>query len=162
MNTLLHTAVIDTPLGPARVAWGEAGMAALAVPGSRAAAAVADAGEPADSVPDHIALAVRQRLDGGAMPAIDLSGRTPFARAVLAAVASIPRGEVRTYAQVAAAAGHPGAARAVGSVLAGNPLPLLVPCHRVVPADGGIGGYSAGGPAAKAALLAAEGVARRA
>jgi methylated-DNA-[protein]-cysteine S-methyltransferase len=81
-----------------------------------------------------------------------------FRRDVLQACAAIPAGEVRTYGQLAAAAGRPRAARAVGTAMATNPIPDLVPCHRVVRSDGRIGHYSAGGPARKAAMLAAEGV----
>ena len=82
-----------------------------------------------------------------------------FQRRVLLETCEIPPGETRSYAWVAARVGHPGAARAVGSALARNPLPLVVPCHRVVRADGRIGHYGLGGPAAKRALLAEEGVA---
>jgi methylated-DNA-[protein]-cysteine S-methyltransferase len=81
-----------------------------------------------------------------------------FRRDVLEACAAIPAGEVRTYGELAAEAGHPGAARAVGTVMATNPLADLVPCHRVVRAGGAIGQYGAGGPARKAAMLTAEGV----
>lgn len=87
----------------------------------------------------------------------DLSDQTAFERAVLEEVARIPRGEVRTYAEVARALGRPGAARAVGNALAKNPVPFLIPCHRVVRADGSIGHYSGGGPAVKRRLLVAEG-----
>ncbi|MGH9247209.1 MAG: methylated-DNA--[protein]-cysteine S-methyltransferase, partial [Acidimicrobiales bacterium] len=79
----------------------------------------------------------------------------PFGLGVLEACARIPAGQVRTYAQVAAAAGAPRAARAVGNALAANPVPIVVPCHRVVLAGGGLGGY-AGGPDTKASLLALE------
>lgn len=88
---------------------------------------------------------------------LDLGHLTAFERAVLEEVARIPRGEVRTYAQVARALGQPRAARAVGNALAKNPVPFLIPCHRVVRADGSIGHYSGGGPAVKRRLLMAEG-----
>jgi methylated-DNA-[protein]-cysteine S-methyltransferase len=81
----------------------------------------------------------------------------PFQRAVLTAEYAIPRGRVSTYSAVAARAGSPGAARATGTALAGNPFPILVPCHRAVRADGGIGGYR-GGPCMKRELLRMEGV----
>jgi len=87
-----------------------------------------------------------------------LEGLAEFQRRVLLETCEIPRGEVRSYAWLALRLGHPGAARAVGSALARNPLPLVVPCHRVVRGDGTIGEYGCGGPAAKRALLAAEGV----
>jgi AraC family transcriptional regulator of adaptative response/methylated-DNA-[protein]-cysteine methyltransferase len=82
---------------------------------------------------------------------------TPFQQKVWAALAAIPRGETRTYAEVAQAIGQPTAARAVASACAANPRALLTPCHRVVPRMGGLGGYR-WGPRVKAALLAAEGV----
>jgi len=69
---------------------------------------------------------------------------TPFTRRVYRAVLSIPLGEVRTYKWIAARAGSPKAARAVGQALKRNPYPLIIPCHRVVASGGKIGGYSGG------------------
>ena len=69
---------------------------------------------------------------------------TPFRTAVMDAVREIPYGEIRTYSQLAKAAGSPNAFRAAGSVCASNPLPILIPCHRVVPSSGGIGRYAYG------------------
>src|SRR5919202_2526871 len=89
--------------------------------------------------------------------AADLSGTTPFQQRVLEVVKGIPRGEVRPYAWVAREAGSPKASRAVGTVMANNPLPLVVPCHRVVKNDGSPGGY-AFGPEEKVHLLEGEGV----
>ncbi|MDO5862470.1 MAG: methylated-DNA--[protein]-cysteine S-methyltransferase [Thermoplasmata archaeon] len=80
---------------------------------------------------------------------------TDFFRAVMEAMVCIPYGETRTYAQVAEAAGSPKAFRAVGSACAANPIPIIVPCHRVVPASGGIGNYS-GGTSIKRRLLEIE------
>jgi methylated-DNA-[protein]-cysteine S-methyltransferase len=83
---------------------------------------------------------------------------TPLARRIVAACRSIPRGEVISYGELASACGAPGAARAVGSVMAQNRHPLVVPCHRVVAADGSLGGYSApDGLRMKRRLLALEG-----
>lgn len=81
-----------------------------------------------------------------------------FRREVLRATARIPYGETASYREVAARAGSPAAFRAAGSALATNPLPILVPCHRVLPASGGLGDYR-GGAAAKAQLLGLEGAA---
>ena len=78
-----------------------------------------------------------------------------FARDTLRATARIPFGRVKTYREIAVAVGSPGAARAVGNALAGNPIPIVIPCHRVVPAAGGVGNYG-GGPQRKAALLELE------
>ncbi len=88
---------------------------------------------------------------------LDLSAVPPFHRAVMQAAMEIPCGETATYGQLAARAGRAGAARAAGSAMARNPFVLLVPCHRVVPASGGIGSYGAGdGSRMKARLLAWE------
>ena len=87
----------------------------------------------------------------------DLSGTTPFQRRVLEVVAGIPHGEVRPYAWVAREAGSPRASRAVGTVMANNPVPLLVPCHRVVRNDGTTGNYAFGAEK-KVGLLQGEGV----
>lgn len=88
---------------------------------------------------------------------LDLSACPVFQRRILEACARVPAGATVTYAELAAQAGYPGAARAAGSALARNPVPLLIPCHRVVRADGGLGGYLAG-LAWKRRLLALEGV----
>lgn len=87
---------------------------------------------------------------------VDLAGVSDFSRAVLEATAAVPFGETRTYAEIAAAIGKPGATRAVGNALNKNPVPLIVPCHRIVPTGGGIGNY-AGTPALKEQLLTLEG-----
>lgn len=88
---------------------------------------------------------------------LDFSGKTPFQRRVLETVKDIPRGEVRPYVWVAREAGASGASRAVGNVMANNPVPLLVPCHRVVRNDGRTGTY-AFGAGEKVRLLREEGV----
>jgi O-6-methylguanine DNA methyltransferase len=85
---------------------------------------------------------------------MDVRG-TAFQYRVWKALLAIPAGETRTYAQVASAIGRPGASRAVARACASNPVALVVPCHRVVPAAGGPGGYR-WGAARKAALLARE------
>lgn len=89
---------------------------------------------------------------------LDLERLPDFERQVLLKTLEIPRGEVRPYAWVAAEIGRPLAVRAVGNALARNPVPFVVPCHRVVRSDGRIGHYGAGGPSAKRAVLAAEGL----
>ena len=84
---------------------------------------------------------------------------TPFQRKVYEAILKIPRGQVRTYAQVARRVGRPKAARAVGQALKRNRWAPRIPCHRVVASGGKLGGYSArGGRAAKRRLLRREGV----
>lgn len=88
---------------------------------------------------------------------LDLGDCTPFQRAATIALRAVPRGEVVTYGELAALAGHPGAHRAAGTFCAGNRFAFLVPCHRVVAADG-IGGYGSTGVGVKRRLLALEGV----
>ena len=88
---------------------------------------------------------------------VDAHGATTFQRRVLKACREIPWGSTRTYGELAKLARRPGAARAVGSVMAGNRVPLVIPCHRVVPASGGLGGFSAPqGVKMKRRLLDAE------
>ena len=72
---------------------------------------------------------------------VDLGGAPDFQAKVLRAAGNIPFGQARPYAWVAKRIGHPGAVRAVGTALGKNPVPLIVPCHRVLKSDGGVGGY---------------------
>jgi len=89
---------------------------------------------------------------------LDLDAFTPFQRAVCGTLRAVPYGEVVTYAELAALAGHPNAQRAVGTFCAHNRFSIVVPCHRVVAADG-IGSYGSSGVAYKRRLLELEGVA---
>jgi methylated-DNA-[protein]-cysteine S-methyltransferase len=89
--------------------------------------------------------------------ALDLDGVPAFHRRVLDACRKIGYGRTISYAQLARAAGRPRAVRAAGSAMARNPVPIIVPCHRVISSDGGLGGYSARqGVSLKARLLALE------
>jgi O-6-methylguanine DNA methyltransferase len=97
-----------------------------------------------------------ERGTPGELP-IDLRVVTEFQRQVLEVTTTIPRGQVRTYGWLARRVGKTGATRAVGSTMARNPLPLIVPCHRVVRSDGLIGNYSLGGNDRKRQLLEHEG-----
>ena len=81
---------------------------------------------------------------------------TPFRARVLAALAAVPYGQTCTYGDLARAVGSPGASRAVGSAMRTNPLAIFLPCHRVLPASGGPGHYSAGGSGRKEYLLRLE------
>ena len=92
----------------------------------------------------------------GTLP-LDLRSVTPFQAEVLGVTATIPRGEVRSYAWLAKQAHRPKAVRAAGTSVASNPVPLIVPCHRVVRSDGKVGKYSLGGPEYKWELLEHEG-----
>jgi O-6-methylguanine DNA methyltransferase len=89
---------------------------------------------------------------------VDLAGLTPFQRQVLEKIRDIPRGEVRPYTWVAREIGFPKAVRAVGTALGRNPIPVLIPCHRVIRSEGALGAYSAGGTGMKERILAFEGV----
>ena len=93
--------------------------------------------------PSKLAEEIAAHLEGGApcpKAELDMSACTEFQKQIYALVQAIPRGETMTYGEVAACAGRPGAARAVGRAMAANPFAILVPCHRVV-AKKGLGGY---------------------
>ncbi|HEY8239526.1 MAG TPA: methylated-DNA--[protein]-cysteine S-methyltransferase [Candidatus Limnocylindrales bacterium] len=162
-------APVDTPLGPVFVAWNGRGVSWVTPAGDRAEfesrfrASLGRDIAPAE-LPERIRTAITRRLDGDRRVRIplDLRGHTPFEVAVWTKALEIPRGEVRPYGWIAAEIGKPKAVRAVGTALAHNPVPLVVPCHRVVRSDGMIGQYSMGGPDAKRRILAAEGLDTRA
>jgi O-6-methylguanine DNA methyltransferase len=131
-------AELETVIGKFFVSWNREGVTGVSrVPPSRA--------EKVEKLPGQLRY--------------DLSGLTEFEQAVLRKTLEIPRGEVRTYSWVAREIGRPRAVRAVGTALANNPIPILIPCHRVVRSDGVIGQYGAGGPEAKFKILSAEGAA---
>ncbi|MBN2112806.1 MAG: methylated-DNA--[protein]-cysteine S-methyltransferase, partial [Acidimicrobiia bacterium] len=113
------------------------------------------------ALPPRLAAAVDRALAHGRTRGVpvDPAGLSEFQAAVLQLAASIPPGEVRPYGWVAREIGRPGSDRAVGNALAGNPVPLVVPCHRVVRADGRFGRYSLGADQNKRLLLGAEGLA---
>jgi len=159
-------AAIDTPLGAAFVAWNGRGVSWVSPAGDpegfegRFRRDIGRAIQAADSLPPRLAGAITRRLGGDRRVQIplDLRGHTPFEVAVWTKALEIPRGEVRPYGWIAAEIGRPKAVRAVGTALAHNPVPLVVPCHRVVRSDGMIGQYSMGGPEAKRRVLASEGL----
>lgn len=105
---------------------------------------------------------IRKHLQGEVQDfrgiALDLENFDPFFRQIYEATREIPAGQTRTYGDIAKAVGQPAAAQEVGQAMAKNPVPIIVPCHRVAAAGGKLGGFSApGGPATKAKLLAIEG-----
>jgi len=159
-------APIDTALGRAYVAWNGRGVSWVGqAPDaarfeSRFRAEVGRDLHRASALPARLGLAISRRLAGDRRVRIplDLRGHTPFEVAVWMKALEIPRGEVRPYGWVAAEIGRPKAVRAVGTALAHNPVPLVVPCHRVVRSDGLIGQYSMGGPDAKRRVLGSEGL----
>jgi O-6-methylguanine DNA methyltransferase len=155
----------DAPIGPVLVAWNGRGVAMVDLADdqgftTRHAEATGRPLIEDVAMPDRLRQAVARRLAGDrrARVAIDLRGRAGFERAVWEKALEIPRGEVRPYGWIAAEIGRPRAVRAVGSALGRNPVPLIIPCHRVVRTDGTIGQYSLGGPEVKRHVLATEGV----
>jgi methylated-DNA-[protein]-cysteine S-methyltransferase len=132
-----------SPLGPLAVEAGEEGILGLSF-GDRGPSR---AGVSARAR-DHLELAEAALNDYFAgrpprLPELDLRG-TAFQRSVWQALLAIPWGEVRTYGEIARAVGSAGGARAVGGANHGNPIAILVPCHRVVSVGGGLGGYGGG------------------
>jgi methylated-DNA-[protein]-cysteine S-methyltransferase len=156
---------VDTPVGELLLAATEAGLVRVAFASQDIDGVLAGL---ATTVSPRILRAPR-RLDDASrqLDQYFTGGRTSFdlpldfrlakgfRRTVLAHLPDIAYGHTESYAQVAAAAGSPKAVRAVGTACAMNPLPVVVPCHRVVRSDGSFGGY-AGGPAAKRILLTLE------
>jgi O-6-methylguanine DNA methyltransferase len=156
----------DSPIGPLVVAWNGLGVSAVEAARDDATfeathrARTGRRAIPADRLPVTLERAIVRRLGGDRRVRIDLDlrGHTDFERDVWYKALEIPRGEVRPYGWIAAEIGRPRAVRAVGTALGHNPVPLIVPCHRVIRSDGTIGQYSLGGPANKRRILGAEGL----
>ncbi len=156
-------AIVDGPIESMYVAWNPRGITTC-VP-------VSIVGDDADfesrhprssrrgQLPSALASKLDRALDTGRLGAVpvDLSSLGDFQKAVLRKCAEIPPGEIRPYGWIATEIGNPGAVRAVGSALGRNPIPILIPCHRVVRTDGSIGNY-AYGPQMKRDLLTSEGL----
>lgn len=159
---------IETSLGSFTAFFSENGLARLEFPGSRSKGTNQVSGRLASSPElqrwvELTAQALDEVLAGRrpkVLPPLDWSGRTAFQREVWQSLMRIGPGETKTYAQVAAEAGKPLATRATGGACGANPIPVLVPCHRVVAANGGLGGFSAGLDW-KRKLLAREGISIR-
>lgn len=151
----MRSAVLKTPIGPLTLEAGDAGLSTIWF-GERAATAEAPRGEHA------VLAAARVQLEeyfAGERRAFDLpldvSRGTTFQRDAWLALADIPYGETTTYGEQARRLGRPDAVRAVGAANGRNPLPIVLPCHRVIGADGTLTGYG-GGLRIKSALLALE------
>lgn len=149
---------VHLPLGPGRLTASGVGLVALAL-GEEAGPGAGDSTPPValetlQAAAEQLQAYFAGRLREFDLP-LDLTGLTPFQRRVLEACAGLAYGATASYGELARRAGHPGAARAVGQVMAHNRLPLVVPCHRVVASGGGLGGYGLGLPL-KQALLAFE------
>ena len=144
-----------SPLGPLVLSTSASGLRSVGLPGSPA-----PAGAVADRPVAEVAAAFDAYFSGDLEAlhgvAVDLEGRTPFSLMILTALRHVRGGGLTSYGRLAAAAGRPLAARAVGRAVGANPVPVVVPCHRVVGGDGSLGGFSGGVPA-KRWLLAHEG-----
>src|SRR3954447_23241914 len=150
--------VFDTALGPVGVEWSQAGISAVVMPGRRSLVDDGRALPPAiqDAVAAIAALLAGERRDLRDV-ALDDRDVDDFARRVYAATREIGPGPTATYGEIARAIGDPGAARAVGAALGANPFPIVVPCHRVLAADGALHGFSApGGTVTKRRMLEIE------
>lgn len=170
--------VISTALGFVAIAWNGRGLTRLILPEADADTAAArlaarseaappclsEPGMPEADLPAGIARIVAdirlyaqgEPVDFSSAP-VDLAWADAFSRDIYAAARRLTHGEVVTYGELAAAAGHPGTARETGTALGRNPVPLVVPCHRIVAAGGRLGGFSApGGATTKMRLLAHE------
>ena len=153
----------DTALGVCAVRWTEAGIASVLLPSARTASLprLTDAAEiPAAgnaAIDGIIAVMAGAPLDLRSVR-LDQSGIDPFRRAVYAATRAIPPGSTLTYGDIARTIGRPDGARDVGAALARNPFPVVVPCHRVVGANGKLTGFAApGGLTTKRRMLELEG-----
>ncbi len=169
-SSLYFFTLFDTPVGACALVWGERGLVGVLLPGADAAATRASARRryagaqeaPATDAVQRVIERVRGLLNGARDNlediALDLSAIPPFNRRVYAVARAIHPGSTRSYGEIAIELGEPHAARAVGQALGANPLPIIVPCHRVLAAGAKAGGFSApGGTRTKLRLLDIEG-----
>lgn len=154
---------LETPLGTLRGAVGSKGLVALTlrqdggqyleqVLAKRTHGAQRKEVEAQSTEPGRCLMAYFKTPKASLKTALDLEGLTPFTQAVLLALRDIPLGETLTYSQVARIVGSPKAPRAVGQALHHNPLPLFLPCHRVIGTNGSLTGFGSGLPVKKALL----------
>lgn len=164
---LFYDLIPSTPFGPIYIAVTKQGITALGFDDSEqdfVARLQKRHRSPIEHSPVRVEQAVNQLqdyFDGQRevfdLP-LDLRSLTSFQRSVLTTLQQIPAGETISYGGLAARIGKPGSARAVGRALGSNPIPIVIPCHRVLAADGSLGGYSGrGGVRTKQALLELEG-----
>jgi methylated-DNA-[protein]-cysteine S-methyltransferase len=168
-----HHCLFDTTLGVCGIAWSEHGLTRLQLPEAnrgaterRLRASVWAESTCMEEPPDSIVRLITElqryfagdRVDfSGA--AVDLGGVDDFRRRIYALTRALSWGQIASYGELARQAGAPGAARAVGQAMGHNPVPIIIPCHRVLAAGRKIGGFSAfGGAVTKERLLAMEGV----
>jgi methylated-DNA-[protein]-cysteine S-methyltransferase len=151
------TVALTTPLGRIGLLFSDKGIVRIDL-ASEHRRRGRDTGRPRSAVERRASKLLRQYAGGRDVAfylPLDLGKATSFQRAVWRATASIPYGETRSYAWVAKRVGRPHAARAVGQALGANPVPIIIPCHRVISSSGGLGGFS-GGLSMKRRLLDRE------
>jgi methylated-DNA-[protein]-cysteine S-methyltransferase len=152
--------VFETALGTCGLRWNEEGVAEVLMPGSRELAGHHRTESPPRPLREAITRIVsllEGESDDLCSIALDERALDDFSRHVYAATREIGPGSTATYGEIARAVGSPDAARAVGGALASNPFPIIVPCHRVLAADGALHGFSApGGIATKRKMLEIE------
>jgi methylated-DNA-[protein]-cysteine S-methyltransferase len=164
---VFYDRIASTPVGALWVAVSERGLVAVefGTPEQefrrrverRVRARVRRAGEPTDEARRQVMEYLSGARTQFSLP-VDLHFLTAFQQSVLQAAQAVPRGKVSTYGQIARRIGRPKAARAVGQALGSNPVPIVIPCHRVLASDGRLGGYSGrGGIRTKEKLLRLEG-----
>lgn len=152
---MIRWGLFDTPFGPTFLAASARGLVRLrwGVEDPESLAAELRESFPlwgVEEEPDALAVPAEQLMEYFAGKRrefdldVDLTGTTEFQRAVLTAVRDVPYGQTVTYGELASELGRPGGGRAVGSALGENPVPVVIPCHRVVRTDGEVGGYTAG------------------
>jgi methylated-DNA-[protein]-cysteine S-methyltransferase len=146
---IYYDLIDDTALGPVWVASGPHGLVAVEYGAAEAGfrnylAKVSNNLQRSAEKVATAKAAVRNYIAGVSTALnleVDLSAMTPFQRSVLEETRKVPRGQVSTYAEIARRIGNPKAVRAVGQALRRNPIPIVVPCHRVIASDGSLGGY---------------------
>jgi O-6-methylguanine DNA methyltransferase len=148
-ETIVATLAIKTPDGVFAAHYSTSGLAELDFPGP---GKISETSATSPSVrrwhklTTRAAVRILEGKDPGQLPPLDLTRATPFRRKVWAALQQIQSNKTQSYGQVATAIGAPKAARAVGSACGANPIPLLIPCHRVLASGGALGGFSGGLP----------------
>jgi methylated-DNA-[protein]-cysteine S-methyltransferase len=169
-SQLTHYCLFDTAIGPCGVAWSRHGVTRLQLPETdasaterRVSARAARASEAAPAEIDQLIVDLQGYMTGRdvsfAAVAVDLTNVEPFRLKVYQAARAIPWGHTVSYGELAQRIGFAGGARAVGQALSRNPVPIIIPCHRVLAKGHRVGGFSAhGGIFTKERLLALEGV----
>lgn len=149
----------ETAMGLAAVEWSDGGLTRVWIPPAPAGRHSDPAPQPVQDVIDRLQGLLRGEDVDFTDVELDLEDVPEFDQKIYAIARNLPRGVTATYGELAKRAGSPGAAQAVGQVMGNNRFPLVVPCHRVVAAGGGNGGFSApGGVDTKLRLLALESV----